>query len=97
MPQTSRRSLAPATLALLLSVLPFLSASAMLALKLGLRWGGMLLTFAEFTGPFMFLLFFVGSGALFFAATRTRLTDWRLIVSALCLVGTLVNFLLYSR
>lgn len=98
MPQTSRRSIAPATLALILTALPFLTATAMLALKTGLRWDGLLLTFVELTGPFMFILFIVGSATLLFAATRTeRLTNWRLVLSALLLVGALVNFSLYSR
>lgn len=98
MPQASRRSIAPATIALILTALPFLTASAMLALSLGVRWNGLLLTFVEFTGPFMFILFIVGSGALLFAATRTeRLTNWRLILSALFLIGALVNFTLYTR
>ncbi|HLO03686.1 MAG TPA: hypothetical protein VK191_11300 [Symbiobacteriaceae bacterium] len=98
MPQTSRRTLTPATLALILTALPFLTASAMLALSTGLRWSGLLLTFVQFTGPFMFILFILGSGALLYATTRTeRLTDWRLILSALCLAGALVNFTLYSR
>lgn len=98
MPLTSRRSIAPATLALILTALPFLTASAMLALSLGLRWNGLLLTFVEFTGPFMFILFFVGSGALLFAASRSeRLTNWRLLLSACFLVGAVVNFGLYTR
>lgn len=98
MPQTNRRSIAPATLALILTALPFLTASAMLALSLGLRWNGLLLTFVELTGPFMFILFIVGSGTLLYAATRAeRLTNWRLILSALLLVGGLVNFALYTR
>lgn len=98
MPQPGRRSIAPATLALILTLLPFLTASAMLALAQGLRWGGFLLTFVELTGPFMFILFILGSGALLYAATKTeRLTDWRLILSVLCLVGALINFTLYAR
>lgn len=98
MPQTSRRSIDPATLALFLTALPFLTATAMLALSLGLRWNGLLLAFVELTGPFMFILFIVGSAALLFAATRAeRLANWRLILSALFLIGALVNFGLYTR
>jgi hypothetical protein len=97
MPQISRRASGPATLSLILTALPFLTASAMLGLAYGARWNGFLLSFVQFTGPFMLLLIFVGSGALLYAATKAaRVSDWRLILSALFLVGAVVNFALYS-
>lgn len=98
MPQTSRRSLDPAIVALILTALPFLTASALLALAQGLRWNGLLLTFVAFTGPFMFILFILGSAALLFAATRVeRLANWRLLLSALFLIGAIVNFVIYTK
>lgn len=98
MPESRRRSIAPATLALILTLFPFLTASAMMALSLGARLDGLLLTFVELTGPFMFILFIVGSATLLYAVTRTeRKGDWRLILSGLLLAGALVNFTLYLR
>lgn len=97
MSQTRRPAGKSATLALILNVLPFLTASAMLGLAYGARWNGYLLSFVQFTGPFMLLLIFVGSGALLYAAAKAeRLAEWRLILSALFLVGAVLNFTLYN-
>lgn len=97
MDQTRRGVGAPKALALILTLLPFLTASAMLALAYGARWSGLLLLFVQVTGPFMFLLIFLGSGALLFAAAKSeRLTSWPLILSALFLAGAILNFTLFN-
>jgi len=83
--------------ALLVSLVPFLSALSLLALRAGIGPKTLLYWVAEAGGGLLFGLLVIGSGLSFAALTRSKGRDWRVPTSFAILAMSLVGVFLFAR
>ncbi len=83
--------------ALLVSLVPFLSALSLLSLKAGIGPKTAMYWVAEVGGVLLFGLLVIGSGLSFAALTRSKSRDWRVPTAFALLALSLVGVFLFVK